>query len=122
MTGRVRDAVADEHQRSAYVPRRRDAHGLEMPTDFKLNVLILRTLKRQNRCGHQLGGWHGERLEIASVLGSGFETGLLKLVGDVLGSEVDAGGIDSASFALGRGQEVDVLSHAGLAVFVSRAR
>jgi hypothetical protein len=42
----------------------------------------------------------------------------LELVGDVIGREVDPGGIDSASLALLGGQEIDVLSHTGFAGLV----
>src|SRR5205823_244584 len=110
MAGRRRDAVADEHQGRAHVTGGGNAHGLKVTPNFQLNLLTLWPVKHQDWGGLQLGSRHGEGLKITSIRRGGLEAGFLKLVGDVLGGEVDPRGVDSASFTLIGSQEVDVVT------------
>src|SRR5438128_2998793 len=79
---------------------------------LELDLLAEWTAQNQRVRAFQTGRTlHGERLEIAAVRPGRLQSGLLEMVGDKVGREIDSFGGDAPALTLVRGEEGNVLPH-----------
>src|SRR6266404_3210531 len=79
---------------------------------LQLDLLAERTAQNQRvRAFQTRCAFHGERLEIAAVRPGRLQSGLLEMVGDKVGREIDSFGCDAPALTFVRGEEGDVLPH-----------